>query len=134
MRHLLGSAEAAGGLAVALTVDSPTRGNREGERWFSRRSTRQGPPRMGNFEGYPGPPRIGDPALTWAIVDWLRANTRLPVFLKGMLLVKTPELQGATGWTDSSSPITVAGRRRAAVAPSNACLKSWPRWLAGCRC
>jgi isopentenyl diphosphate isomerase/L-lactate dehydrogenase-like FMN-dependent dehydrogenase len=85
MRHLLGAAEAAGCLAVALTVDSPTRGNREGERWFSRRSTRQGPPRMGNFEGYPGPPRIGDPALTWAIVDWLRANTRLPVFLKGIV-------------------------------------------------
>ncbi|MDH4022376.1 MAG: alpha-hydroxy-acid oxidizing protein [Gammaproteobacteria bacterium] len=85
MRHLLGAAEAAGCLAVALTVDSPTRGNREGERWFSRRSTRQGPPRMGNFEAYQGPPRIGDSALTWAIVDWLRANTRLPVFLKGIV-------------------------------------------------
>jgi isopentenyl diphosphate isomerase/L-lactate dehydrogenase-like FMN-dependent dehydrogenase len=40
---------------------------------------------MGNFEGYQGPPRIGDTALTWAIVDWLRANTRLPVFLKGIV-------------------------------------------------
>jgi isopentenyl diphosphate isomerase/L-lactate dehydrogenase-like FMN-dependent dehydrogenase len=85
MRYLLGAAEAAGCLAVVLTVDSPTRGNREGERWFSRRSTRKGPPRMGNFEGYQGPPRIGDTALTWAIVDWLRANTRLPVFLKGIV-------------------------------------------------
>jgi isopentenyl diphosphate isomerase/L-lactate dehydrogenase-like FMN-dependent dehydrogenase len=85
MRYLLGAAEAAGCRAVALTVDSPTRGNREGERWFSRHSTRTGPPRMGNFEGYQGPPRIGDAALTWAIVDWLRANTRLPVFLKGIV-------------------------------------------------
>jgi len=85
MRHLLGAAEEAGCLAVALTVDSPTRGNREGERWFSRRSTRTSPPRMGNFEGYQGAPRIGDTALTWAIVDWLRANTRLPVFLKGIV-------------------------------------------------
>jgi isopentenyl diphosphate isomerase/L-lactate dehydrogenase-like FMN-dependent dehydrogenase len=85
MRHLLGRAEAAGCQAVALTVDSPTRGNREGERWFSRKSTRQGPPRMGNLEGYDGPPRIGDPSLTWAIVDWLRANTRLPILLKGIV-------------------------------------------------
>ena len=85
MRHLLGAAEAAGCRAVVLTVDSPARGNREGERWFSRRSARKSPPRMGNFEGYQGPPRIGDAALTWAIVDWLRANTRLPVFLKGIV-------------------------------------------------
>jgi len=85
MRYLLGAAEAAGCLAVALTVDSPTRGNREGERWFSRRSTRTNPPRIGNLEGYKGPPRIGDASMTWAIVDWLRENTRLPVFLKGIV-------------------------------------------------
>lgn len=85
MRYLLGAAEAAGCLAVVLTVDSPTRGNREGERWFSRRSTRTSPPRLGNLEGYRGAPRIGDAALTWAIVGWLRVNTRLPVFLKGIV-------------------------------------------------
>ena len=85
MRHLLAAAEAAGCLAVALTVDSPTRGNREGERWFGRKSTRKGPLRMGNMEGYGGPPRIGDSAMTWSIVDWLRANTRLPILLKGIV-------------------------------------------------
>ena len=90
MRHLLAAAESAGCLAVALTVDSPTRGNREGERWFAQHPTgadpaRKGPPKMGNFEGYQGPARIGDPALTWAIVDWLRANTRLPILLKGIV-------------------------------------------------
>lgn len=85
MRHLLAQAEAAGCLAVALTVDSPTRGNREGERWFARTSTRKGPPRMGNLEGYKGPPRIGDSTLTWSIVDWLRANTRLAILLKGIV-------------------------------------------------
>lgn len=85
MRHLLAAAEAAGCLAVALTVDSPTRGNREGERWFARRSTRKNPVRMGNFEGFKGPPRIGDAGLTWAIIDWLRANTRLPLLLKGIV-------------------------------------------------
>lgn len=96
MRHLLAAAEAAGCLAVALTVDSPTRGNREGERWFARTSTRKAPPRMGNLEGYlagnKGPPRIGDPALTWAIVDWLRANTRLPILLKGIVTREDAEL------------------------------------------
>ena len=85
MRHLLASAEAAGCLAVVLTVDSNTRGNREGERWFARSSTRKGPPRMGNFEDYKGPPRIGDAALNWASIDWLRANTRLPILLKGIV-------------------------------------------------
>jgi isopentenyl diphosphate isomerase/L-lactate dehydrogenase-like FMN-dependent dehydrogenase len=90
MRHLLAAAESAGCLAVALTVDSPTRGNRIGERWFAQHPTgvdsaRKGPPKMGNFEGYKGPARIGDPALTWAIVDWLRANTRLPILLKGIV-------------------------------------------------
>lgn len=92
MRHLLAGAEAAGCLAVALTVDSPTRGNREGERWFARTSTRTGPARMGNFAGYQGPPRIGDPTLTWAIVDWLRANTRLPILLKGIVTREDAEL------------------------------------------
>ena len=92
MRHLLAGAESAGCLAVAVTVDSPTRGNREGERWFARLSTRKGPPRMGNLEGYQGPPRIGDPALTWASVDWLKANTRLPILLKGIVTREDAEL------------------------------------------
>ncbi len=96
MRHLLASAEAAGCLCVVLTVDSPTRGNREGERWFARSAPRQstgkGPPAMGNFSGYQGPARFGDPALTWAIVDWLRENTRLPILLKGIVTREDAEL------------------------------------------
>ncbi|MEO7386636.1 MAG: alpha-hydroxy acid oxidase [Gammaproteobacteria bacterium] len=92
MRHLLAGAEAAGCQALALTVDSPTRGNREGERWFSRLSARKAPPRMGNLEGYAGPPRIGDSALTWNIVDWLRNNTRLPILLKGIVTREDAEL------------------------------------------
>jgi len=85
MRHLLAGAEAAGCQAVALTVDSPTRGNREGERWFARTAPRKTPARMGNLDGFAGPPRIGDPALTWSRVDWLKANTRLPILLKGIV-------------------------------------------------
>jgi len=92
MRHLLAGAESAGCLAVAVTVDSPTRGNREGERWFSRISTRKGPARMGNLEGYQGPPRIGDPAFTWTSLDWLKANTRLPILLKGIVTREDADL------------------------------------------
>ena len=47
---------------------------------------------MGNFSGYKGPARIGDPALTWAIVDWLRENTRLPILLKGIVTREDAEL------------------------------------------
>ena len=92
MRHLLAVAAEADCRAIALTVDSPTRGNREGERWFARRSTRKGRVRAGNLEGYKGPQRIGDPAMTWAIVDWLRANTQLPILLKGIVTREDAEL------------------------------------------
>ena len=83
-RKLLADAEAAGCGAIALTVDSPTRGNREGERWFARGAGRPSG-RLGNFEGYPGPPRVGDPSLTWEIVGWLKGQTGLPVLLKGIV-------------------------------------------------
>jgi 4-hydroxymandelate oxidase len=87
---LIRDAEAAGCTALALTVDSPTRGNREAERWWSKpgRSTGVGtaaPLRLGNFEGYQGPPRIGDPSLTWDFVDWLRGQTRMKLLLKGIV-------------------------------------------------
>ncbi len=97
MRHLLAGAGAAGCLAVALTVDSPTRGNREGERWFARQTTGKSPTVMGNFAGYKGPARIGDAALTWPIVDWLRANTRLPILLKGIVTREDAELAVRAG-------------------------------------
>lgn len=92
MRHLLAAAEAAGCTAVAVTVDSPTRGNREGERWFARTSARKGPPRMGNLESYSGPPRIGDPAFTWEGVAWLKTQTRLPLLLKGIVTAEDAAL------------------------------------------
>jgi 4-hydroxymandelate oxidase len=84
MRHLLARAEAAGCGVVVLTVDSPTRGNREGERWFAKQTDRSRL-RLGNYEDYEGPPRIGDPAATWALVDWLRRNTQMRLVLKGIV-------------------------------------------------
>lgn len=84
MGFLLRRAEAAGCRVVVVTVDSPTRGNREGERWFAGEIAAKGG-RMGNMEGFGGPPRVGDPAATWDLVAWLRANTSLPIVLKGIV-------------------------------------------------
>jgi isopentenyl diphosphate isomerase/L-lactate dehydrogenase-like FMN-dependent dehydrogenase len=84
MRYLLDRAAEAGCRAAVLTIDGPTIGNREGERWFRGR-TERGRARMGNFEAYSGKKNIGDPSLTWEIVSWLRANTRLKIMLKGIV-------------------------------------------------
>jgi 4-hydroxymandelate oxidase len=83
-RHMLGMAEDAGCPVVVLTVDTATRGNREGERWFRKDSTVNNFP-LGNFDGYTGKRGVGDPAMTWSFVDWLRANTRMKVVLKGIV-------------------------------------------------
>ena len=84
MKYLLDSAERAGCDVVVLTVDGPTIGNREGERWFRTRSA-PAATRLGNFEEYDGQKGIGDPSLTWEIVSWLRANTRMKIVLKGIV-------------------------------------------------
>jgi len=84
MRHLSNAAEQAACRVLVLTVDSPTRGNREAERWFSRLRGRRAM-RLGNFEDYAGPPRIGNPALTWEIIPWLRAETGMKIVLKGIV-------------------------------------------------
>ncbi|MFW2405176.1 MAG: alpha-hydroxy acid oxidase [Gammaproteobacteria bacterium] len=84
MKHLIDAAEGAGSRVLVVTVDGPTIGNREAERWFRTRSDR-GAVRMGNFESYDGKKGIGDPTLDWGIVEWLRAQTELPIVLKGIV-------------------------------------------------
>lgn len=64
VKHLLGRAASAGSPVVALTVDSPTLGNRERQIPFAAANNSRPRFRLGNFEGYNGPPRIGDPSLT----------------------------------------------------------------------
>jgi isopentenyl diphosphate isomerase/L-lactate dehydrogenase-like FMN-dependent dehydrogenase len=85
VEKLIGDAEAAGCRVMALTTDSNTRGNREGERWWARATQGQAPQRLGNFEGWAGPPRIGDVALDWRTVDWLRSRTKMKLVLKGLV-------------------------------------------------
>jgi 4-hydroxymandelate oxidase len=86
MKALIDNAQRAGCRALVLTIDAPTLGNREGERWF--RAIESDAPasmRMGNFENYAGKKNIGDATMTWEIVNWLRANTTMKIVLKGVV-------------------------------------------------
>ena len=84
MEHMLSLAEAENAPVLVLTVDTSSRGNREGERWF-RRQTNQTSMRLGNTEKYKGRMMIGDPSMTWDIIKWLRNNTRMKIVLKGIV-------------------------------------------------
>ncbi len=98
MKALIDSAERAGCRALVLTVDAPTLGNREAERWFRAAGTGSRPAtRMGNFENYAGKKNIGDPTMTWEIVDWLRGNTRMKIVLKGIVTREDARLCRKTG-------------------------------------
>jgi len=96
MRHLLDKASRAGCGVVVLTVDSATRGNREAERWFARGGGRPDF-QLGNFSDYDGPPRIGDPALDWRIVPWLRDHTKMRIVLKGIVTREDAALAAQAG-------------------------------------
>jgi len=98
---LIGDAEQAGCRVLVLTVDSNTRGNREGEQWWARAGGQAGAAasalRLGNLEGYPGPPRVGDVALDWQAVDWLRSRTQMKFVLKGIVTREDTALALARG-------------------------------------
>jgi 4-hydroxymandelate oxidase len=94
-RELLRRAETARYEALVLTVDTPILGARHREA----RINFALPPGIekANFKGLSGASashrpkgrdiysEMLDPGLTWKDVDWLRSQTQLPVFLKGIL-------------------------------------------------
>lgn len=82
---LLEQAEAAGCPVVALTVDTPVIGNRESQLGFIQRLLSSGQMRLGNFDTLGPPQSVGDPALTWDFVDWLRKRTRMKIVIKGIV-------------------------------------------------
>ena len=106
-RDLLARVEAAGFEALVLTVDAPVNGVRDRER----RARFTLPPgvRAVNLDGLAPPPTVGAgsvfaqwmaQAATWADVDWLLQQTRLPVLLKGVLHAddaRQAVAQGAAG-------------------------------------
>lgn len=95
-QELVQRAEAAGYEALVLTVDAPVQGSRDEER----RTGFQLPPDVSavNLQGQRSPaPRQRQPghsalfddllhhAPTWDDLAWLKASTRLPILLKGVL-------------------------------------------------
>jgi 4-hydroxymandelate oxidase len=93
--ELVRRAEGAGCEALVLTIDSPLLG----PRYRELRGHFALPPGIIRAHQRPGSAATGshrpsetniyspilDPALTWKDVDWLREQTRLPVFVKGVL-------------------------------------------------
>ncbi|MES2787851.1 MAG: alpha-hydroxy acid oxidase [Pseudomonadota bacterium] len=91
---LVARAQAAGFNALVLTVDAPVSGVRDGERRASfrlppditavnlpsGRAARDGKGSSGGLAG-----GLAERAATWADVEWLISNCRLPVILKGLL-------------------------------------------------
>ncbi len=75
-RELIQRAEQAGCPVLCVTVDTPVSGPRNRQA----RANVQFPWDTPNFKGG----RI-DKRLTWRDIDWLRASTRLPLVLKGIL-------------------------------------------------
>ncbi len=90
-KQLIVNAEQAGCRVLVLTIDGPTLGNRQGERWF-RGARNRFEMRLGNFENFDGPASIGDSSMTWDIVKWLRSNTRMKIVLKGIVTREDAQL------------------------------------------
>ncbi len=95
-QQLIARAEAAGYRALVVTVDTPRLGRRE--RDLRSRFTLPRGVTAGNFKGtgrlarwdshggmaaYAS--REHDASLSWEALDWLRAQTRLPIVIKGVL-------------------------------------------------
>lgn len=84
-KALLAKAEAAGCRVCLLTVDTPVVGNRESQRAFIAKLLSSGQLRLGNFDDLGMPPGVDNPAYTWDFVDWLRAETRMKLIIKGIV-------------------------------------------------
>lgn len=100
-RALVERAEAAGFLAICVTVDVPVAGSRERDA----RNRFSVPPdiRAANFAHLIPDVDDGsalmayvneqlDPTLTWDVLDWLRDITRLPIVVKGILTAEDARL------------------------------------------
>ena len=88
---LVRRAEASGCRAIVLTVDSPRFGRKERTLRSEDDFDWPAPANMTDLPPPTAPSLRGAPA-TWADVDWLRAITRLPVVLKGLLTAEDAAL------------------------------------------
>lgn len=126
MQRLITDAEQAGCEVLVLTVDSNIRGNREGEQWWSREAARSAEGkrprlRLGNFANHAGGVRVGDIALTWEGVDWIRSRTRMKLVLKGIVSKEDAALAVAHG-VDGLIVSNHGGRQEESLRATLACL------------
>jgi isopentenyl diphosphate isomerase/L-lactate dehydrogenase-like FMN-dependent dehydrogenase len=83
---LLEKAEQAGCPVCALTVDTPVVGNRETSATTLFKLIEAGELIMGNLEGIlPKGMSFTDPTVTWDMITWLRANTKMKIVIKGIV-------------------------------------------------
>ncbi len=126
MEKLIRDAEAAGCRVLVLTVDSNTRGNREGEAWWGRVAAgteggHQPALPLGNFAGITGRPRVGDIALAWDIIEWIRARTAMKLVLKGIVTREDAALAVQRG-VDGLIVSNHGGRQEESLRGTLACL------------
>jgi 4-hydroxymandelate oxidase len=127
-RALIRRAEACGVSAFVLTVDTPRLGRRERDLrndfqlpagvepvHFPPLDPAAGDPALGHFARYAN--LNLDPALDWSIVAWLRAETRLPLVLKGVLTAEDARLAAEHG-VDAVVVSNHGGRQLDGVVPT----------------
>ena len=128
-RELVSRAEAAGYRALVLTVDTPLLGRRE--RDVRNRFVLPEGLSMKNFEAAMSDSQrwgvhssfsayvhdLFDASLTWDAVAWLRAQTKLPLLLKGILTAEDARLALDAG-VDGVVVSNHGGRQLDGVAPS----------------
>lgn len=83
---LLEKAEQAGCPVCILTVDTPVVGNRETSATTLFKLIEAGELKMGNLEGIlPKGKSFTDMTMTWELMDWLRANCKMKIVIKGIV-------------------------------------------------
>jgi len=84
-RDLLQRAESAGCPVAALTVDTPVLGNRENQLSFLNKVLQSDQGYLGNFKNIDLRKGLSDPAMTWDIISWMKANTKMKIVIKGVV-------------------------------------------------
>ncbi len=84
-KDLLQRAESSGCPVVALTVDTPVLGNRENQVRFLNKVLQSDQGYLGNFKNIDLRKGLSDPAMTWDIISWMKANTKMKIVIKGIV-------------------------------------------------
>lgn len=84
-KKLILKAEKAQAKVLILTADVPVLGNRKTHRKSLENLQLFGDLSLGNFAGEEEGHTIHNPGITWEYVKWLRANTSMKIFIKGIV-------------------------------------------------